>query len=266
MRHMQDNARSRWLPVTSTSEPALAHFERGRAAAHHYQFEAARDHLDAALALDPTFVLALLHRGGSADDLDEARAYLDSAAANRMRASEDEGRMIDAFRAFLLDRDHHRAIEILLELSAAYPGDPYVPSYIGLRYYRNLQRYDEARDQFRQALERDPGFVQALNWLGHIALDQGDLATAEATFERYVALAPGEPRPHDSLGLLYLRQGRFEDAIRAFEAALAHDARFDESRSNLERARAARAQARAQGEARRVGADGDSDAPRDDQG
>lgn len=152
------------------------------------------------------------------------------------------------------------------ELSAAYPGDPYVPSYIGLRYYRNLQRHDEATDQFRQALERDPGFVQALNRLGHIALDQGDLATAEATFERSVALAPGEPRPHDSLGLLYLRQGRFDDAIRAFEAALAHDARFAESRSNLERARAARAQARAQGEARRVGADGDSDAPRDDQG
>jgi Flp pilus assembly protein TadD len=76
-----------------------------------------------------------------------------------------------------------------------------------------------------------------------MALDQDELATAQAMFERYAALAPDEPRAHDSLGLLCLREGRHSDAVRAFEQALARDPRFDESRVNLERARAAQADA-----------------------
>jgi tetratricopeptide (TPR) repeat protein len=234
---------SRWLPVTTTSEGARARFEHGRAAAHHYQFEAAREHLDAALAEDPTFVLALLHRGGSADDAAQGRTFLDLAEANRDRASDDEGRMIDAFRAFLVDAEYERAIAILQELSASYTDDPYLPSYLGLRYYRNLQRYEDAADQFRHALARDPGFAQAYNWLGYIAMDQGDHATAEAMFERYRDLAPDEPRPYDSLGVLHLRAGRHEEAAQRFEQALACDARFDESREKLARARTAQAAA-----------------------
>lgn len=231
----------RWLPVTTTSEVARARFEQGRSAAHHYQFEAAVEHLDAALAEDPTFVLALLHRGGSADVAAQGRAFLNLAEANRERASDDEGRLIDAFRAFLVDAEYERAIVILHELSAKYTADPYLPSYLGLRYYRNLQRYDDAADQFRQALARDPGFAQAYNWLGYIAMDQADHATAEAMFERYRDLAPDEPRPYDSLGVLYLRTGRHEAAAEQFEQALARDTRFEESREKLGRARAAQA-------------------------
>jgi tetratricopeptide (TPR) repeat protein len=231
------------VPVSTTSDRARAHFERGRTAAHHYRFALARDELDAALALDPTFVLALLHRGGSSAEIAECRAFIEEAEANRSHASEAEGRMIDAFGAFLLDGDYDLAVELLQALSAAYPADPYLSSYLGLRYYRNLQRFDAAAAQFREALARDATFVQAYHWLGRIALDQDDLATAGAMFERYTALAPDEPRPHDSLGLLYVREGRYDDAIRAFERALACDPRFDESRHNLARARAALADA-----------------------
>ena len=231
------------VPVTTTSEQDRAHFERGRTAAHHDRFALARDELDAALAPDPAFAVALLHRGGSATRLAECRGFIEAAEANRSRASEAEGRMIDAFRAFLLDADHDLAVEILQTLSAAVPADPYLSSYLGLRYYRNLQRLDEAAAQFREALARDATFVQADHWLGRIALDRDDLVMAKAMFERYAALAPDEPRAHDSLGLLCLREGRHADAVRAFEQALARDPRFDESRVNLERARAARADA-----------------------
>jgi tetratricopeptide (TPR) repeat protein len=232
---------ARWLPVTTASEAARARFERGRSAAHHYQFEEAREHLDAALAADPTFVLALLHRGGSTDVPAELRDCIDRAEANREHASEDEGRMIDAFRAFLLDRDYQRAVAIFQDLSARYDADPYLPTYLGLRYYRNLKRYEDAATQFRNALARDPGFAQAYNWLGYVAMDQGDHARAASMFERYLALAPDQPRAHDSLGVLCLRSGRYEEAADHFEGALARDGRFDESREKLARAREARA-------------------------
>lgn len=229
-------ARAQMLPVTTTSAEAREHFLLGRDAAHHYQFAEAREHLEQAIAADPSFVLAHLHRGGSAAYLSELQDYLGRAEANRDRASAGEQQMIDAFRAFLLERDYDRAIEIFSGLSSEYPDDPYLPSYLGFRYYRNLKRYDEAAEQFRRALERDSSFVQAYNWLGYIAMDQGDHATAEENFQRYIQLAPDEPRPHNSLGVLRLRQGRFEEAARQFEQAFAVDPRFTESRDNLARA------------------------------
>lgn len=225
------------LPVTTTSEEAREHFLLGRDAAHHYQFAEAREHLDQAIAADPSFVLAHLHRGGSAAHLSELQDYLGRAEANRDRASAGEQQMIDAFRAFLLERDYDQAIEIFSELSSEYKDDPYLPAYLGFRYYRNLKRYDEAAEQFRRALERDPSFVQAYNWLGYIAMDQEDHATAEEYFQRYVQLAPDEPRPHNSLGVLRLRQGKYEEAARQFEQAFAVDQRFTESRDNLVRVR-----------------------------
>ncbi len=227
----------RLLPITTNSEEAREQFLLGRDAAHHYQFAEAREHLDKAIAADPSFVLALLHRGGSADFLSELQDYFGRAEANRDRVSPGEQQLIDAFHAFLLDRDYNRAIEILNGLSLEYPDDPYLPSYMGFRYYRNLQHYDEAVKQFRRALECDPGFVQAYNWLGYIAMDQEDLATAEQNFQLYIQHAPEKPRPHNSLGVLRLRQGRYEEAARFFEQGFAIDPRFTESRDNLLRAR-----------------------------
>lgn len=226
-------AQAQRMPITTTSDDARAHFVMGRDAAHHYQFAEAREHLDAAIAADPTFVLAHLHRGGSADFVSEIRDYLARAAAHRDRASPGEQQMIDAFTAFLLHDDYTRAIEIFSRLSAQFPDDPYLPSYLGLRYYRNLRRYDEAVAQFQRALERDSSFTQAYNWLGHIAMDQGQLERAEETFNRYVRLAPNQPRAYNSLGMFHLRQRRYEDAARMFEQASARDPRFTESRDNL---------------------------------
>jgi uncharacterized protein (TIGR02246 family) len=224
------------LPITTASKDARKHFMMGRDAAHHYQFAEAREQLDAAIAADPSFVLALLHRGGSAERLPELQEYLTRAAANRNQVSEGEQQMIDAFHAFLLEEEYDRAIAIFTKLSEEYPDDPYILSYLGLRYYRNQRRYEEAAVQFRHALERDSGFVQAYNWLGYIAMDQGDNATAEEMFRQYIHLAPDQPRPYNSLGMFYFRQGRYDEAARYFEQAFTQDPRFTESRDNFVRA------------------------------
>lgn len=127
---MANGDRAAWLPVTTRSEVVRERFERGRAAAHHDQFVQAREHLDAALVEDPTFVLASLHRGGSADDAVDVRAFVDLEEANRERASDGEGLMIDAFHAFLVDGEYERAITIFAELASTYTADPYLPSYL----------------------------------------------------------------------------------------------------------------------------------------
>lgn len=222
------------LPVTTTSEEARQHFELGRHAAFHYQPVQACAHLDAAISADPEFVLAYLHRGGMSNPR-ERRKYFDSAQANGERVTEDERKMVDAFFAFLWEGDVELAVAIFRDLADRYQGDPYLPTYLGLRYLRNLGRLDEAKEQFQRALQRDPTFAQAHNWLGHVALQEEDYDEAEQAFRRYAKLAADQPRPHDSLGRLFLRTGRYDEAIQQFEQALKLDPAFVDSREGLTR-------------------------------
>jgi tetratricopeptide (TPR) repeat protein len=224
--------RAQMLPVTTTSEEARAHFELGRHAAFHYDNVRAREHLDAAIAADSAFVLAYLHRGGMSSRL-ERGPYFEAARTHRGRVSEGEQRMVDAFHAFLWDGNIERAIEIFTGLAEEYADDPYLPTYLGLRHYRNLGQYDEAREQFQRALQRDPAFAQAHKWLGYVALDEKDYERAEAHFRRYLELAPDQARPYEALGQFYLRTGRPDEAAMQFERSFTVDPRFTPGRESL---------------------------------
>lgn len=222
------------LPVTTTSDEARQHFELGRHAAFHYQPAQACAHLDAAISADSEFVLAYLHRGGMSNPRERKR-YFDSAQANRGRVTEDERKMVDAFCAFLWEDDVELAVSIFHDLADRYRGDPYLPTYLGLRYLWNLGRLDEAKEQFQRALQRDPTFAQAHNWLGYVALQEEDYEGAEQAFRRYAKLAADQPRPHHSLGKLFLHTGRLDEARQHFEKASRLDPAFVDSRESLTR-------------------------------
>lgn len=237
------SAGRRLLPVTTSSEVARRRFEAGRHAAFHYQPTQAKEHLDAAIADDPTFVLAYLHRGGMSLP-SERGEYFRLARANRDRVTEDEGRMVDAFHAFLWDGDIDEAILILGELADRYEDDPYLPTYLGLRYLRNLGDLDRAKEQFERAVRRDPSFAQGHHWLGQVALERKDYEAAAAALLQYAQMAPDQPRPYDSLGLLYLSQGLLDGAEEQFRAALERDPGFAESRQNFSRVQVERQRGR----------------------
>lgn len=224
----------RLLPVTTTSDEARRHFMAGRHHAFHYQDRQARECLDAALALDPHFVLAYLHRGGMSSPQDRGH-FFEQARAHRDHVSEDEGRMVDAFHAFLWDGQVQDAVAIFADLADRYADDPYLPTYLGLRYLHNLGQLDAASEQFERARDRDPAFAQAALWLGQVAFQEGDLDRAQQELDTYVQLAPDQPRPYDCLGLLYLHRGQFDDAEGWFRQALERDPNFVESRQNLVR-------------------------------
>lgn len=230
---------SRMLPVTTSSDEARRHFIAGRHAAFHYQPSQAQAHLDAAVAADPHFVLAYLHRGGMSKP-DERGPFFEQARAHRERVTEDEGRMVDAFHAFLWEGRVEDAVSIFSDLADRYSDDPYLPTYLGLRYLHNLGQLDSAKAQFERAHRRDPTFSQAHLWLGQLALREGDHSRAEEEFGIYMEMAPDQPRPYDCLGLLCLRRGLLDEAEARFREALDRDPGFDESRQHLARVRVER--------------------------
>jgi Flp pilus assembly protein TadD len=89
-------------------------------------------------------------------------------------------------------------------------------------------RLDEAIAAYRQSLETDPGFVDALHGLAMAEAQRGDLEAAIATAHRIVELTPDDPLGHTSLSMFYMRAGKIAEA----EAAAAQ-ARIREWKQDL---------------------------------
>jgi tetratricopeptide (TPR) repeat protein len=67
--------------------------------------------------------------------------------------------------------------------------------------------------------EIDPGYAPAINTLGLVALELGDLAAALARFQRTVEIDPSLYEAHLNFGQVALREGKYEAAREAFERA-----------------------------------------------
>ncbi len=82
------------------------------------------------------------------------------------------------------------------------------------------QRPAPALREFTKAEELTPEDPQIQYYLGATYWMRRELALAEEKFRRAVALKPDYSEAWNDLGALYMDQGRFADAIPAFESAL----------------------------------------------
>lgn len=86
--------------------------------------------------------------------------------------------------------------------------------------YTTEQRFDEAVTSYEQAVTRNPTAANRYS-LGQGYLAVGRFDEAKAQFELVRQLSPTEPFGNFGLGLANARQGRFDFAIEAFDAAIA---------------------------------------------
>ena len=83
-------------------------------------------------------------------------------------------------------------------------------------------RLDEATAECLRAIEVDPDFGNPYNDIGVYLMQQGKLDEAIPWLERAKQAPRYEPRqfPYMNLGRIYLKQGRWWEALREFEAAV----------------------------------------------
>ena len=81
---------------------------------------------------------------------------------------------------------------------------------------------DGAITAYRGALAARPDFVPAMNNLGSALEDQGDLSSAAALLEQALALAPDFADAWNTLGTVRRGQGQPEAAVSAYRTALRH--------------------------------------------
>ena len=87
--------------------------------------------------------------------------------------------------------------------------------------FERQKKYDASEAEFRKVLELDPQNAGALNYLGYMLADRNvRLDEAFQMVKKAVDLEPDKGEYMDSLGWVYFRQGKLDDAIGQLQHAL----------------------------------------------
>jgi tetratricopeptide (TPR) repeat protein len=88
---------------------------------------------------------------------------------------------------------------------------------------QKARRYEQAADLGRRAVAIQPSLGAAWNNLGISLMELGQNMEAVQAFQRAADALPTDPKPYENLGLLYLRVGWSEDALKYYVLSLGRD-------------------------------------------
>jgi Tfp pilus assembly protein PilF len=169
-------------------------------------------------AVEPHAILALLYSAKGKEDL--AVAEYESALKN---ASKLEPKNVDIYKGlgmvYLRQRKFKEAEPIYSLIVGLLPSEPEGHLYLG-SIYNELNKNDLAEKEFKQALNLEPGYDQALNALGYLYADTNrNLNEAEGMIRKALEANPENGAYIDSLGWVYFRKGKLPEAIIELEKA-----------------------------------------------
>ncbi len=105
------------------------------------------------------------------------------------------------------------AEKVLLEGLAAEPRETTLLYQLGV-LYEQTGRWPQAEETMKKILAADPHHYEAMNFLGYSWADRGlRLSEAEEMVGKALSLSPEAGHIIDSLGWVYFRQGRYQQAL-----------------------------------------------------
>lgn len=152
----------------------------------------------------------------NAGDTRRGAALLERVFSTAEQTSENR---LQLATAYLLDKQWAPALEILEELTTAYPEDPQYQNLIGVAY-KGAGRTAEAALAFSEITQSHPEFIAGWSNLASLRRDEGDLETARSLLEKANQVDPDEPRVYFELAQLSLRENNLADALRNAERAV----------------------------------------------
>lgn len=192
----------------------LAHDRLGDAERAAAQFEGVPP--DSDYFVDSRVQLASVHEG--------RERYAEAAAALRAALDRDPDRRKDLLR-FLAEvyrraKDYANAVETMLTVVDLDPGNPRLHFALGALYDESKDK-DKTIEHMRKAIELNPEYAEALNYLGYTYADMDvELDRAEQLIIRALEIEPNDGFYIDSLGWVYYRKGDYRRAIEQLEKAV----------------------------------------------
>ena len=98
------------------------------------------------------------------------------------------------------------------------PADAMAHNKLGVVFVQRPNR-EEAKRCFEEALKHDRFLVHALNNLGNIAREEGELEQAIGYYQKAILIDPDYPLAHNNLGVVYKQLHRYGDFIQEIKTA-----------------------------------------------
>lgn len=212
------------LPITTSSAEARRSFEQAMRAFEEYRIPATLQDLRAATKADPNFAQAFILISRMTMDPAEQTATRTRAKQLAVKVSVGE-QMLIRWLAGAQENNYLPAIAAMNDLLAKYPGDQRL-AYLAGDWLMQQQRYEQAIAVLERALKLFPDYAAALNDVAYGYADTGDFDKAFAAMDRYVALQPDQPNPHDSYGEILRMAGKFDAALEQYRKSIRIDPNF----------------------------------------
>jgi len=212
------------LPLTTSSPAARINFEKAMLYLEEYRTSQAVEVLRGVVKQDPDFAQALILIAHLSTDPAEQTATRERAKRLAPKVTPGE-RLLIRWMAGAQENDYLPAIAAMNDLLAEYPQDRRLPFLAG-RWLLDRQRYQQAVTVLERALTLHSDYPAALNELAYGYAFCGQFDKAFAAMDRYVALQPDEPNPHDSYGELLRMDGKFDAALEQYRMSIRIDPNF----------------------------------------
>lgn len=184
-----------------------------------------------AIAANPALVAAHLDLGEALSDSGQVDQAIDEFKRVLARDPQNADALNNygvslAMKGQLAEAEEH--IEAAIRLN---PNDASAHGNLG-NVHSMMSRFDLAIEDYRKSLALKPTAETHFN-LGNALYQKGDLAGAAEHFESAIKLRPVDPVAHASLGLVFARQGRRNDAIAEVETAIQQKPDFAQAQDML---------------------------------
>jgi len=212
------------LPVTTSSAEVRRKFEHAMRNFEDYRLEESLHNLREAVKADSKFAQAfILIAKISRDPVEQAAAR--RRAKNLATEVSPGEQLLIRWLASAQEDDYLPAIAAMNDLLSMFPDDHRLAFLAG--DWLVLQgRYEQATMILQHALTLYQDYPAALNDLGYTYAFSGDFDKAFATMDRYAALEPDEPNPHDSYGEILRMAGKFDAALEQYRMSVHIDPNF----------------------------------------
>jgi tetratricopeptide (TPR) repeat protein len=212
------------LPVTTVSAQARNNFEKAMREFEEYRIPETLQDLRAATKADPNFAQAFILISRMSQDPAEQTVARKRAKQLAPQVTPSEQLLI----RWLADAQENNclpAIAAMNDLLAKYPRDQRL-AYLAGDWLMQQERYEQAVAVLERALALYPNYAAALNDVAYGYADTGNFEKAFAAMDRYVALEPDQPNPHDSYGEILRMAGKLDAALEHYRMSIRIDPNF----------------------------------------